>query len=527
MKKAGTCFGLVLLSVLPAVASSAAVPEAEETPDMPKKIIGMYVHQHWAYNHPYAARTWTFEEWRGYVDGLQRLGYNTIMIWPVLETMPDPLTASDRANLERIRRVIDMVHKRSMRVYIALCPNVMARNETASQYTFEDRPFFLCDQRVDPGDTVAMGQFITWREQLLRPLAQADGVSVIDSDPGGYPHSNNREFAGIMRAHRAMLDRLRPGIELVFWTHAGWEAYCRFYATGEFSVGPIEESAEVIGVLAGMDLEPWSVLSSREPEVADSVGQQHRVITFRYGAIEGEPSFPFTNFGGESAFSAGANPGARGVMGNAQSHCLQLPNAFAFVRGALGRSLTEPDYASFANDLLPGHGATIVAGWKALNADDNAFREVTLQSLKTLSTQSLTPGPLGGLLLGDPQRFVTDLVMQLEVRVTQERFYDVVFADNPDPAALHTAFAAFVEATAAWQKRHNYRNHWCWPKLEEALRRLNVPAIDAVLDSRSYRGRGATPFEQVQDGFAAIETYTPRLITAMEEAAAMAPPAGR
>src|ERR1700722_13296847 len=57
----------------------------------PEKIIGMYVHQHWPYNHPYAARTWTLEYWRVYADGLHRLGYNTFLIWPMLETMPDPL----------------------------------------------------------------------------------------------------------------------------------------------------------------------------------------------------------------------------------------------------------------------------------------------------------------------------------------------------------------------------------------------------------------------------------------------------
>lgn len=525
MRKTGIFLGLALSAALAAAISGAASLGPEETADMSKKIIGMYVHQHWAYNHPYAARTWTFEEWRGYVEGLLGLGYNTIMIWPVLETMPDPLTASDHANLERIARVIDMVHEHGMRVYIALCPNVMARNETASQYAFEDRPFFLCDRRVDPGDAAAMGQFIAWREQLLRPLSRADGVSIIDSDPGGYPNSNNLEFAWLMRAHRTMLDHLRPGMELVFWTHAGWEAYCRFYATGLFSVGPIEESAEVIEMLARMNPEPWRVLSSREPEVADSAGQQNRVITFRYGAIEGEPSFPFTNFDGEAAYAAGANPGAQGVMGNAQSHVLQLPNTFAFVRGALGKSLTESDYIIFADDLLPGHGAAIVEAWKALGAGDNTTREAAIKKLKALSAHSLTPGSLGGLLLGDPQRFITDLEMQLEVRVALDRFYDVVFVNDPDPDDLRATFASFVEAIDAWQKRHNYGNHWCWPKLEEALRRLNAPAVDAVLDSRSYRGRGETPFEQVQDGFAAIETYTPRLISAMKEALAALSPA--
>ena len=61
------------------------------------KMVGMYVHQHWPYNRPYAARTWTLDDWRGYADGLCKLGYNAVMIWPMLETMPDPPTPSDQA----------------------------------------------------------------------------------------------------------------------------------------------------------------------------------------------------------------------------------------------------------------------------------------------------------------------------------------------------------------------------------------------------------------------------------------------
>jgi len=201
---------------------------------MSQKIIGMYVHQHWAYNHPYAARTWTLEDWRGYVDGLHRLGYNTVLIWPVLETTPDPLTDSDRANIEKIAKVIDMLHNEfGMKAYLTVSPNAAAKNHVAAKYMFQERPFFYCDYRVDPGDAVALGKMIARREGLFRPLANMDGLVIIDSDPGGYPGSTDIEFVYLLAAHRKMLDRLRPGIELVYWIHAGWEAYCRYYATTE------------------------------------------------------------------------------------------------------------------------------------------------------------------------------------------------------------------------------------------------------------------------------------------------------
>src|SRR5262249_39407782 len=158
-------------------------------------LVGMYVHQHWPYNHPYAARTWTLEDWKGYAEALERLGYNSVLIWPVLETMPEPLTPSDRASLEKTGKVIDMLHQQfRMRVYIALCPNIVADNKVASQATFEKRHFFYSDLRVNPGDPVALKKMIDGREKLFKYLTKADGVAIIDSDPGGYVGSTNAEF---------------------------------------------------------------------------------------------------------------------------------------------------------------------------------------------------------------------------------------------------------------------------------------------------------------------------------------------
>src|SRR5690606_34709638 len=101
---------MVLSIVLASVLCVAPAARGEEVPMAPKALV-MYIHQHWSYNHPDAARTWTLEDWTGYLDGIHRLGYNTVLIWPVLETMPNPLTESDKANLEKIARVIDIAHR--------------------------------------------------------------------------------------------------------------------------------------------------------------------------------------------------------------------------------------------------------------------------------------------------------------------------------------------------------------------------------------------------------------------------------
>ncbi len=394
----------LLLALVAAVTALGLAPRAaaaEGSWDKPP-MIGMYVHQHWSYNHPYAARTWTQDDWRGYLDGLKKLGFNTVLIWPVLETMPDPLTKSDEENLKKIASVIDFAHKNlDMRVLIALCPNVIAKNEEARQYTFVERPFFHTDQRVNPADAVAMGKMIAWREKLFTPLKAVDGVLIIDSDPGGYPNSDNVEFVSLLNSHRTMLNQLNPDIELYYWIHAGWEAYCRFYATAEFAMGEMPEIEEAIRLLAKVNPEPWGLASGRGPHVADELGMADRVLSYQYGAIEGEPSFPMTNFMTERAYLVGQDKGVRGTLGNSQTHCIQLPNAFLFARGAHDLPMpTREDYVAFAERLLRGHGETIVAGWEAINKVDAA----AIERARAAGGHAAGAGPGNGRPSGSPLR---------------------------------------------------------------------------------------------------------------------------
>ncbi len=513
------CAGVALIAALVAAALWAGPVDAEEE-TMPGKILGMYIHQHWAYGHPYAARTWTIADWTGYLDGISRLGYNMILIWPMLETMPDPLTESDRENLEKIRQVIDLAHGRhGMRVYIVLCPNVCARNEEAASYTFVERPFFHTDARVDPADAAAFGRLMAWREELLQSLGQADGLFVIDSDPGGYPGSTNIEFVYLLNAHRTILDRIRPGMELYYWHAFGWEGYARFYETGELVIPPIEEAQEAMRLLAKQAPEPWGLATAKGKEAAEPIGLGDRVLAFNYGAVEGEPSFPMTRFDDGFAYEGGRNGGARGVLGNSQTHCVQLPNLFAFARGAQGLPAEEADYIRFAEDLLPGHGEAIVAGWRALAGEDAEAMDAAKGRLAAVAAGTLAPGPLRGLLFGDGRRFLEDLVRQLDMAATMRRFHAAVHATPRDAALTAETFRAFVDAAAAWQARHDYRNHWYWPPMIEALRALQMPVLDETLDTLTWTADGETGMEKVQNGLSRLETYTPRLIAAMRTAA--------
>lgn len=503
--------GLVALAFLSLLCCGKSAPV--EGPTRP--VLGMYIHQHWSYNHPYAARTWTLADWRGYLDGIRRLGYDMILIWPMLETMPNPLTPSDAENLRKLAWVIEMAHGEfDMKVNVVLCPNVSAKDEEARKYSFLERPFFTTDDRIDPADPAALANLIAWREKLLKPLAKVDGVFIIDSDPGGFPHSTNLDFVYLLKAHRQMLDRLRPGIELVYWTHFGWEAYGRFYATGELKRGEQQEPREAMLLLSRQRLEPWSVASSGFPaDLADSIGMGDRVLGFPYGTIEREPSFPFTQFSYDRAYEGGRKKGKRGVMGNAQTHVVQLPHTFAFARGAQGLPCERSDYVAFAEGLIAGEGENIVRAWEALQGEDAGEMERAIAVLKSANTAG---GPLRGLMIGGGERFMQDLILQLEASAALVRFALVTEADR---GTVVRAFSSFVDAAGAWQARHNYGGIWRWPLMYEALKRLDHPKVNAVVETMTIVSkRGATPFDRVKNGLADLESYTRRLMAAMRDA---------
>lgn len=487
----------LILAVLCTVAAAHAA----------EKIVGIYVHTHWPYRHPYAARTWTVDDWRGYLNGMRTLGYNTVLYWPLLETMPQPLTPSDRAQLEKTAQVIALAQRElGMKFLLVLCPNIVADDAAASQAAFADRHFFHTDLRVNPADPQAVAAMMRRREEALRPLSAADGVVIIDSDPGGYAGSTNAEFVALLLEHRKVLDRLRPGIELIYWMHAGWPAYGRYYATGAFKRGTEAENEEALALLKAANPEPWGVANNLP--LAQRLGVADRVINFRYGQIEAEPSFPLSNFWSERAFAGGRDAAPRGVIGNAQSHALQLPNTFAFVRGAQDKPIGPDDYRAFAEQLVPGHGRMIERAWRAFASKSPAEMRDAAAGLAA-EDAGLRGGPLRGLIFNEPARYLADLKMQLALSAS----YADLLAAGEAKADLFAPLERFAADAAAWQRRTGYQNQWKWPELRSLLATLKSPEIDAVLNPVYY---AETPFGRVKEGYFRKEKETTRLLEAIQ-----------
>lgn len=314
----------------------------------------------------------------------------------------------------------------------------------------------------------------------------------------------------------------------------GWEAFSRYEATGQFRWGDPAEAEDVLRRLKELDdMKPFKItIHTLDPppngtdlKLADKMGLASNALTFNYGAIEADPSFPVTNFGGVAAFKAGQLSSPGGVVGNAQTHCVQLPNTLAFARGAEGKPLpTEADYVEFADQLIKVLGQLLAQSWRALVGTDAAMMRTMAAKLEALDHEKLTPGPLKGLPFGGGSRLITDLVMQLRLRAALD---DSAMAAETNQD-IKSPFQTLVVSADAYQKRTGYLCLWNWPKLDESLRTLKSPSIDEILDEKEFLTEipakertpsrpGTAYHNRHSDGLMKAETSTPRLVAAMKE----------
>ena len=459
----------------------------------PARHLGMYVHTHWGYNHPYAARTWTIEDWEGYLAGLSALGYDFVMIWPLLDCMPADPNDSDVEFLRRIARVIDLGHDRfSMRMVIVAGANSTG-NEKAASYAFHERPYFVCEKRADPADPDEVRAFLAARRNQFEFLARADALSIIDSDPGGFSGSTNDQFVALVAGQVDVMREVNPAAEFIYWMWFGWEPYNRFWQeteagrdAGMDAGAGVNTFREILTGVRDRVAEPWSVYSCRAEhrEALESLGLTGKAMHYPYGLIEGEPTFPMTNWT-PGALADGLAPGLlaqspRGAMANSQTHCLQLPHAYAFSHLARGGAQAELDLDAMADDLLPGAGAEVAAAWQAIGAGNPEQQRAAGVVVRAPCGKPHRTGPLTGLLFGDADRFLTDLAMNLELRACLAELTAETQGGTCSPEMLRPVLTVL----RPYQRRLGFTDACGGPLLDglgPALRGLGDARIDRAL----------------------------------------------
>ncbi|MBI4027209.1 MAG: hypothetical protein HY360_19645 [Verrucomicrobia bacterium] len=459
----------------------------------------MYVHTHWGYNRPYSARRWTVADWEGYLEGLARLGFDTVKVWPQIDTMPVIPTASDAAYLRTLAQATDIAHRRfGMKVIVVLAANCMG-NEKAADYEFATRPYFVCEKKVNPQDKAEMAAFLEQRRNTLMLVKAADAIAVIDSDPGGFIGSTNADFAMLCAEQTRVFREANPRGEFVYWMLAGWETYCAFWRAQRdnpqadanlWCYQKPDEFDVILTLLKTRIPEPWWLTSwlPQHEAAINRQGLRDKAMFYPYGAVEGEPVFPLiVCYGLGQALNPkdiGLHP--RGAMANAQSHCLQLPHTYWFARLVKGDKTPVHPFAdtesltAFAARLIPAQAAAVAEGWNAIESREPARQRAAARALRGALGKPLRTGDLAGLLFGDAERFLLDLAMNLELRAALVELGAAVERGGDVRASVRLVLERFVP----WQERVGFVDAYGGPLyggLNEPLKKLDDPALDAVL----------------------------------------------
>jgi hypothetical protein len=486
-------------------------------------MLGMYIHTHWAYNHPYAARTWTLEDWDGYLAGLAALGYDFILLWPQLDCMPGKPNGSDQAYLAKIARVIDLAHdKYGMRFGITAAPNTIG-NDKSPAYRFEERPYFVCERKVNPKNSSEVAEFLAGRRRQLEPLAHADAFFMIDSDPGGYIGSTNEEFVTLMKAQLDILRETNPACEMVYWMWVGWENYNAFWAraTQQKPGDPdpmhewdIKDFLSTLPMLQARIPEPWSITASNPDhlEASDRLKLGHRRLFYPYGLIEGEPTFPLTNYAPRALAERIAEYAAQpsryplGILASSQTHCMQLPHAYLFSHFARGGGLETIDLETFAEQILPDCAAVIAQAWQLVECDDAPALRASAQQVRQEVGKPHAWGKCHGLLFGDSDRFLADLADNLEIRASLLEL-KVAIDTQVDVKAVLRQLLGHLHP---YQRRVGFADAYYGPMrtgLNEQLVRLHDPELNAIVNDFSNWREPAVRNGVALRLFSALEHY--------------------
>ena len=418
---------------------------------------GMYAHLHWWYNHPYALRSWTLDDWKRYVDLLTHLGFNPIQMWPMMELIPHPMSPEDEAYLRKYAAVVDYVHEqRGMKAFIGSCPNNIT--EDARGVPIEKREYFDFEKRLDPGAPANLERILEYRSDLYRTVPHADGYWVIDSDPGGWKGSPASAFVDILVGHRGLIDKFcrEPGRQpLIYWMWMGWGA-------GKLDQNLRDTLAGMVERING----PWliHVCWPEHVQACEALKLQDRAIYFPYNMVEDEPSGPLTDIRLkriQEAVEYAADHKLKAIQGNAQTPIVQLPNIAALALAAWGDEVADEasgPLQHLADRLLSREADVLAEGWRSLGREDARESLRLGDRLRELARDESARGTLSAII-GDWQpRILNDLASMLIIHARAVAFATQAGAGTAD-AVVVEALTSYLQAAAAWLERTGFHNN--------------------------------------------------------------------
>ena len=463
---AGTNYAVMQLrQLLKESASGLSVPLHLAIKEKPKyQVRGLYLHQHWRYNYPWATWSWRVEDWKRALDMAAYLRVNLVMLWPHMDMIAPLLSVPEQDYLADIREIIDYAHrKRGINIWMVEGPNVLLDSPEVKQLPIERRDYYAYAYMTggglkNPSDPQQRAALMANREALYRAVPNADGYSLIDSDPGGWLGSPASEFVNLFIGNRKLLDQFheRPrDAALIYWLLASW------------GTGTAEENWRN----AMRDMEErvsppckYLVIWAPQLKIAKELGVLSESVFFPYGIIEGEPSFPLTNLNfGEIRRAleyATDYEGLEGTMANSQTFFMQLPNIYYVTHHGWSPASDKASDAevlqSLAKLLFPEKAALLASAWAQLDVPGSAAALSKANQLQELVKHQSAGrvGTLGSYLFPKPTQVLTDLITMLRIHASAEHVRETVAA-GPQ-SEVTAAVADYLRQMLDWQQKNGF-----------------------------------------------------------------------
>ena len=444
---------------------AAEAPQAagEKTAPAGCEHVGFYLHGGWVFDYPLAPRTWQRDDFKNMFSLLGKMGYDTVMLWPLLEALPMPLSEGDAEQLRAFRPTVDDARTAGLRVWIAQCPNLTTDPSLRAQPWRERNPYpVMRTIRFDnPAEKAA---YFEHRAAMMKIVNNADGYVTIDGDPGGYAGAKPQDFVDIFLRDAATLAAHgeRPGQqEVIPWLWCGW-------GTKGVWQEPIEPFLRATyEALPGKMKEPWGLLPGRSHREGHANGRinaklmeeyhlEGRSTLLMYEAVEFEPTPPaaklqFDLIRANLREEAANLSRVRRVMANAQQPVMVLPNIWFFVRcvrdpGYMAKSDTEVlyDLAGF----LGGDREALAAAWNCLT-----LKLSDLPAELPARLRALELGKNAAFIPGGAKRYLDILARQVD---SQRRVLVAMTLPTTTEAERAAAVAEGVKAIIAWWQVHHF-----------------------------------------------------------------------
>jgi len=425
-----------------------------------------YLHAGWHFNYPFSVLSWSANDFGDMFALLNAFGINTVMLWPMMEAIPAPLSSEDASELRIVRDVIGRARDLGLECWVTQTANFTSK-PTIADRPLKQRHLYPHARTIRLDDVVERNAYFAHRASMLEIVNNADAYVTIDGDPGSYPDANPENFVDVLGFDRSTIDKhgAFPNRQSVVpWMWCGWGNHWDTLGPWNEPIEPL--NAPLLECIKQRLAEPWQLLPGRSfhekhangrvnIDMAERAGLIDRSMLMLYEVVEFEPIPPACVIQFDAIRRVLRQEGrhastARGCMVNAQQPVMALPNLWFFARGAADPAyLARPDLTVLRDfaEFLGGDADLLIPAWTSLQSaavSADLSHRLRQSNLKSTAAQFIP---------GGADRYLEILGSFVDARVR----VSAACASMPVSSAdLSEGISAGLSALIDWWTIHGY-----------------------------------------------------------------------